>query len=256
MSYVLKQNDRSGSKRKEKNLKEAQRDLVWLRSPRPAMHSATITSAQEEKVQLQGPERTPCPSHHCADAAVLGLGAAGSLGGWWRRAVVVGRAVSGVGGGVRWVAPVPMGPVRMSRVRLLLAVRRGRVVLVRWVLQVGRRVVVVMVVIRGWVLGHVAELGVVRVHGHWSFRLHAGCVVQVGWVRGVGDESRVQLGLRGGAGRLHTPGAEQRSEQRGRVGQGLGAVTGWAVSAGGGSPPHVRTANDGALHLRDRVGSC
>lgn len=69
-------------------------------------------------------------------------------------------------------------------------------------------------------------------------------------MRGVGDESRVQLGLRGGAGRLHAPGAEQRSEQRGRVGQGLGAVTGRAVSAGGGSPPHVRTANDGPLQER------
>lgn len=102
--------------------------------------------------------------------------------------------------------------------------------------------------IRRGVLGHVAELGVVWVHGDRRVRLHSGRVVQVARVRGVGDEGGVH-GLRGGAGGLHPPGPKQRSEKRGGVGQGLATVTGRAVSAGGGSPPHVRTANDGAFHI-------
>lgn len=65
----------------------------------------------------------------------------------------------------------------------------------------------------------------------------------------MGDEGGVQ-GLRGGAGGLHAPGAKQRSKQRRGVGQGLATVAGWAISAGGGSPPHVRTANDGPLQER------
>lgn len=62
----------------------------------------------------------------------------------------------------------------------------------------------------------------------------------------MGNEGGVH-GLRGGAGRLDASGAKQRSEQRGGAGQGLAAVAGRAVSAGGGSPPHVWTANDGPL---------
>lgn len=185
-----------------------------------------------------------CASHHRADAAVLGLGAAGGLGGRLRRAVVVG-AVSRVGGVCR-VASVAVLCVRVTLVGRLLAVRGGRVELVWRVLQVGRRVVVVVVVVRRGVLGHVAELGVVGVHGDWCVRLDPGRVVQVCGVRGVGDEGGV-WGLRRGAGGLHAPCAEQRSEQRRGVGQGLATVAGRAVSAGGGSPSHVRTANDGPL---------
>ena len=74
-------------------------------------------------------------------------------------------------------------------------------------------------------------------------------MVQVGGVRGVGDEGGVQ-GLRGGAGRLQAPRAKQRSEQRRGVGQRLATVARRAVSAGGGSPPHVRAANDGPLEER------
>lgn len=120
--------------------------------------------------------------------------------------MVVG-AVSGVGGVCR-VAPVAVLCVR--RVGRLLTVRWGWVILVRRVLQVGRRVVVVVVVVRRGVLGQVAELGVVN--GDRRVCLHPGRVVQVGGVRGVGDEGGVQ-GLRGGAGRLHTSGAKQRSKQ-------------------------------------------
>lgn len=174
---------------------------------------------------------------------MLGFGAAGALGGRRGRAVVVG-AVSWVGGVCR-VAPVAV--LRVRRVGRLLAVRRRWVVLVRRVLQVGRRVVVVVVVVRRRVLGHVAETAVV--HGDRRVRLRPGRVVQVGGVGGVGDEGGVQ-GLWGGAGGLHPPGAEQRSKQRRGIGQGLAAVAGRAVSAGGGSPPHVRTANDGPLQER------
>lgn len=140
------------------------------------------------------------------------------------------------------VAPVAVGRVR--GVGLLLAWGRSWVVLVWRVLQVGRRVVVVVMVVRWRVLGHVAELGVVN--GHRRVCLRPGGVVQVGGVGGVGDQGGVH-GLRGGAGRLHPPASEQRPEQRGGAGQGLAAVAGRAVSAGGGSPPHVRTANDGPL---------
>lgn len=52
------------------------------------------------------------------------------------------------------------------------------------------------------------------------------------------------------AGRLHTPGPEQRSQQRRGVGQRLATVTGRAVAAGGRPSPHVRTANDGPLQER------
>lgn len=120
--------------------------------------------------------------------------------------MVVG-AVRGVGGECR-VAPMAVLCVR--RVGRLLAVRRRRVVLVRRVLQVGRRVIVVVVVVRRGVLGHVAELGVM--HGDRRVCLHPGRVVQVGGVRGVGDEGGVQ-GLRGWAWGLHPPGAKQRSKQ-------------------------------------------
>lgn len=157
---------------------------------------------------VREPRKPLCASDHCTDAAVLGLGAARGLGGCWWRAMVVG-AVNGVGG-VCCVAPVAVLCVR--RVGRLLAVRRGRVVLVWRVLQVSWRVVVVVVVVRRRVLGHVAELGVVWVHGDRCFCLHPGCVVQVGGVRGVADEGGVQ-GLRGGAGGLHPPGAKQRSKQ-------------------------------------------
>lgn len=123
-----------------------------------------------------------CTSHHSADAAVLGFGAAGCLGGGWRRPMVVGTD-SRVGG-VRWV---PM--LRMSLVGWLLAVRWGQVVLVWRVLQVGRWVVVVVMVVRRGVLGHMAELGVMN--GDWCVCLHSGCVMQVGGMRGVGDEGGV-----------------------------------------------------------------
>lgn len=72
-------------------------------------------------------------------------------------------------------------------------------------------------------------------------------------MRGVGDEGGV-LGLRSGAGGLDPPGAKQRPEQRRGVGQGLAAVARRAVSAGGSSPPHVRTANDGPLQERGQSG--
>lgn len=100
--------------------------------------------------------------------------------------------------------------------------------------------------VRRGVLCHVAELSVVGMHGNWRVRLHPGRVVQVCRMWGVGDEGGM-WGLRSGAGGLHTPGAEQRSEKRRGVGQGLATVAGRAVSAGGGSPSHVRTANDGPL---------
>lgn len=93
------------------------------------------------------------------------------------------------------MAPVAVLCVR--RVGRLLAVGRGRKVLVWRMLQVGWRVVVVVVVVRWGVLGHVAELGMVN--GDWRLCLHPGRVVQVSRVRGVGDEGGVQ-GLRGGAG--------------------------------------------------------
>lgn len=147
---------------------------------------------------------------------------------------------------MRGVAPVAVGCVR--RVRLLLALRRRRVILVRRVLQVGRWVIVVVVVVRRGVLGHVAELAVVN--GCRRLCLHSGGVVQVGGVGGVGDQGGVH-GLRGGAGRLHPPASEQRAQQRRGAGQGLAAVAGRAVSAGGRSPPHVWTANDGALRGED-----
>lgn len=217
---------------------------------RLASHPQTNDAQCDRQISLEvkskfshGPP--PCTSDHRTDATVLGLGAAGGLGGRWRGAVVVGP-VSGMGRVCR-VAPVAMRCVWVRRVGRL---RLGRVVLVRRVLQVGRRVVVVVVMVRRGVLSHLAELGVVRVRGCRRVCVRPGRVVQVGGVRGVGDEGGVQ-GLRGGAGGLHPPpGAEQRSEQRGGVGQGLAAVAGRAVSAGGGSPPHVRTANDGPLQER------
>lgn len=104
----------------------------------------------------------------------------------------------------------PVAVLRVRRVGSLLAVRRGRVELVRRVLQVGRRVVVVVVVVRRGVLGHVAELGVV--HGDRCVCLRSRSVVQVGGVRGVGNECGVN-GLWGGAGGLHPSGAKQRSKQ-------------------------------------------
>lgn len=119
----------------------------------------------------------------------------------------------------------------------------------RRVLQVGRRVVVVVVVVRRRVLGDVAELGVV-VQGPLALR--PGRVVQVGRVGCVRDEGGVQR-LRGGAGRLHSPAAEQGAQQRGGAGQGLAAVAGRAVAAGRGSSPHVGAANDGALRQRGGV---
>lgn len=122
--------------------------------------------------------------------------------------MVVG-AVSGVGGVCRVAS---MAVLCVSWVGRLLAVRRGRVVLVWRVLQVGRWMVVMVVVVRWGILGHVAELGVLRVHGDRRVCLHPGRMVQVGGVRGVGDESGVQ-GLRGRAGGLHPPGAKQRSKQ-------------------------------------------
>lgn len=179
------------------------------------MHSATVSSAEslglKSKFSQESPDRLTGASHHCTDAAVLGLGAAGGLGGRRRRAVVVG-AVRGVGGvrGVGRVAPVAVLRVRVRWEGWLLPVRGRRVVLVRWVLQVGRRVVVVVVVVRRGVLGHVAELGVVHAAGR--VRLRPGRVVQVGRVRGVGDEGRVR-GLRGRAGRLQPPGAKKRPQQ-------------------------------------------
>lgn len=95
---------------------------------------------------------------------------------------MVVRAMRWVGGVCR-VAPV--GAVLRVRVRREGRLRRRRVELVGGVLQVGRRVVVVMVVVRRGVLGHVAELSVVWVHGARRVRLHSGRVVQVGRVRGV-----------------------------------------------------------------------
>lgn len=117
------------------------------------------------------------------------------------------------------MAPVPV--LRVGQVRRLLAVGWGREILMRRVLQVGRWVVMVVVVIRRGVLGYVAELAVVN--GDGCVCLRPGCVVQVGRVRGVGNEGGVH-GLRGGAGRLDASGAKQRSEQRGGAGQGLAAV--------------------------------
>jgi len=223
-----------------KRQKEAQ-DLVWPHIPGPA--DAQCESLGLKKVQSERPSpNTPPPAHtsdHRADAAVFGLGAAGSLRGRRRRAVVVGPV-----GGVRRMTPVAVG-----RVGRLLAVRRRRVVLVRRVLQVGRRVVVVVVVVRRGVLGHGAELAVVG--GGRRVSLRPGRVVQVGGVRGVRDEGGVQR-LWGGAGGLHPPGAEQRSEQRGGVGQRLAAVAGRAVSGRGGPPAHVGAANDGPLQERGR----
>lgn len=107
---------------------------------------------------------------------------------------------------------------------------------------------VVVVVMVGWgVLLNMAELGVMGVHLGLGLCLHPGCVVQVGGVGGMGDESGV-LGLRGRARRLPPLGAEDGSQQRGGVGEGL-LTAGGAVPAGGGSPPHVGTANDGAFHI-------
>lgn len=180
-------------------LKEAL-DLVWLHIPRS-------DDAQCDRLVNQSSVREPreplVASDHCTDSTVLGLGAAGCLGGCWRWAMVVG-AVSWVGG-VCWVASVAV--LCMRWVGRLLAMRGLRVVLVWRVLQMGRRVIVVVMVVRRGVLGHVAELGVM--HGDRCVCLHPGSVVQVGGVRGVGDEGW----MRGGAGGLHPSGAKQRSKQ-------------------------------------------
>lgn len=107
-----------------------------------------------------------------------------------------------------------------------------------------------VVVIRRGVLAHEAKLGMVGVHLSLRLCFHSGRVVQVCGVRGVGDEGGV-LGLGGGrARRLHPLGAKQRSQERGGVGERLATVTRRAVSARGGSPPHARTVNDGALRRR------
>lgn len=91
------------------------------------------------------------------------------------------------------------------------------------------------VMVRGW--GHVAELGVVWVHGDCRVCLHPGRLMQFGNV---------------GGGEPSPPGAEQRSKQREGAGQGSAAVAGGAVSAGRGSLPHISTANDGALQGEGR----
>lgn len=181
-------------------------------------------------------------SHHCADAAVFGLGAAaGNLRRWrWRRAVEVATVGRVAAVAVLWVWRV-------------LAVRRRRVALVWRALQMGRWVVVMVVVVRRGILGHVAERDGVRMDGNGRVRLRSGRVVQVSRVRGVGDKSGVGAlrdGAGAGPGRPHPPGAKQRPEQGGGAGQGVSAVTGRTVSTRRGSPPHVRTANDGALQRR------
>lgn len=93
-----------------------------------------------------------------------------------------------------------------------------------------------------------AKLRVVRVHlGLGLGDALAGRVMQVGRVWGVRDECRV-----GGVGRLLRQrgrlaplGAEERSQKRGGVGDGL--LAGGAVTAGSGSAPYVGAANDGPL---------
>lgn len=73
-------------------------------------------------------------------------------------------------------------------------------------------------------------------------------MVQVGRVGGVRDEGGVRA-LRRGAGRSDTSGPEKSAQQGGGVGQGLSAVAGGAVAAGGGSSAHVGAANDGPFHI-------
>lgn len=167
--------------------------------------------------------------------------------------MVVG-AVGGVSGvrwvrwvrGVGWVAPVAVLRVRVGGEGRLLGVGGRSVVLVRRVLHVGRRVVVVVVVVGRRVLPHLAELGVV----HLGLGLGVGArrVVQVGRVRRVGDQGGVQRRLGGRAGGLDPPGAEDGAQQRGGVGEGLLAAR-RAVTAGRGSPPHVGAANDRPFHI-------
>lgn len=155
--------------------------------------------------------------------------------------------------GVRGVQPVAVRAVRAVAVRGGSAGRR--VVLVRWVLNVCRWVVV-MVMVVGWGILHLTKLRVVRVHLSLGLGYRdaiAGRVMQVGGMRRVRDQCRV-----GGVGRLlgrFAPfGAEKRSEERGGVGDGL--LAGGAVAAGSASAPYVRAANDGPLHPRGHVRSC
>lgn len=127
------------------------------------------------------------------------------------------------------------------------------------VLRVGRRVVVVVVVVRRGVLRDLAVLGVVTVELHRVRYLC--CVVQVGRVDLVGYESGLTgRGERGVAlgGRFASLAAKERPKDgsRRRVRDGGLAAGGCALTWRGGSPARVWTANDGPLLRRGLAGSC
>lgn len=190
-------------------------------------------------------------SHYGTDATVFGFGRPGP------RPPLLTVMVGGVLGVVGVLAV-------MAVLRVAVLVRRLRGGGVRRVLVVVRvrgRVVVVVVVVGRRVLRHLAVVRVVAVELGLHRVRHLCCVVQVGRVGLVGDEG----GLAGGrplgrvaplGGRL-PPLASEDGAQDGagrRVGAcgvaaAAAAAAGGSVSRRGGSPPRVRTANDGPFHI-------
>lgn len=188
----------------------------------------------------------PAASHYGADATVFVFGSAAAMRRTRLLAVVVG-----VGRVVRVLAVVAVLRVR-GRVR---GVSRVLVVL-----RVRRRVVVVVVVVRGRVLWGRAVLRVVGMV--WGLR-HVLCclrrVVQVGRVGLVRYEGGVaRRHQRGLALRRWLPSlaAEERPEDgRGRRVGEWGVAAGGALPWRGGSPSRVRTANDGPLWEGEEASS-
>lgn len=210
-------------------------------------------------------------SHYGTDATVFGFGRPGP------RPPLLTVMVGGVLGVVGVLAV-------MAVLRVAVLVRRLRGGGVRRVLVVVRvrgRVVVVVVVVGRRVLRHLAVVRVVAVELGLHRVRHLCCVVQVGRVGLVGDEG----GLAGGrplgrvaplGGRLPPLAAEDGAQDGAgrRVGAGgvaaaaaggvaaaaaaaaggvatAAAAAGGSISRRGGSPPHVRTANDGPLQRRE-----
>lgn len=130
-----------------------------------------------------------CPGclHNCADAAGFGLAAGGGRRG--RGLPVVVRCVPHVGRGQRRVA-VGVGPVGWVP-------PVGAVVVLVCVLDVLGRVVVVVVVVGGWVLLHVAVLGVMPMHRGLRQPLWGPQVVASHGVLQVGQDHRWVRGWRG-----------------------------------------------------------
>lgn len=115
--------------------------------------------------------------------------------------------VGAVRGVWRVGAVCAMAVLAMRREGGLLPMSRGWRVRVQRVLQMGRGVKVVVVMVRWGVLSHVAELSMMGVGDQRRIRLRAGCVVEIGRVWRVGDERGVWA-QRNGARRLDPSGAE------------------------------------------------